>query len=257
MIISVPKADLFRHPSYDSEHTDEVMFGTDVEITDKIEPFIKITTDYGYTGWTDQKNAAEKLAPANKVVIAKWADLLKSAENYYPPVMTLPMGSLVDAGYSPEFKKHAFVILPDKRIFYIRKEALGEIPRLLPEDEARRTICDTAKTFYQTQYRWGGRTHMGIDCSGLAFTAYRAAGITIWRDAQIDKTKILKKITLEEAKRGDLLFFEGHMAIYLEDNDFIHAAAAPGQVEIASLDLKKSNYSDWCAKHLINAGTVF
>lgn len=257
MVISVPVSHVFRYPTYDSEHIDEVMFGTDVEIEDKVGRFVKIKTEYGYTGWVNADDVSEKLAEANRVVILPWADLLRDDRNFYAPVMTLPLGSKVDAGYSEQFKHHAFVVLPDKRMFYIRKEALGNIPDGRDEKTARETICNTALSFLGVQYRWGGRTHKGIDCSGLAFTSYRMAGIGIWRDAKPDMTPGLKKIPIDEALRGDLLFFEGHMAVYLGDGCFVHASSGADKVTVASFNPASQNYSEWCAKNLICAGTVF
>ncbi len=257
MIISVPVADVFRYPSDDSEHIDEVMFGTDVKVIDRIGRFAHIITEYGYSGWTDGSGISKKLAEANKVIVLPWADLLKDDRNFRAPVMTLPFGSKVDVGYSEQFPRHAFVVLPDKRMFYIRKEALGDIPRRQEEKKARETVCSSALSFLGVQYRWGGRTHCGVDCSGLAFTACRMAGINIWRDADPDKTPGLKKIDLGDAKCGDLLFFPGHMAVYLGGMTFIHASSGAAKVTIASFDSASSDYSEWCAQNLICAGTVF
>ncbi|MDD4125115.1 MAG: SH3 domain-containing C40 family peptidase [Eubacteriales bacterium] len=257
MVISVPVSDVFRYPSYDSEHIDEVMFGTDVEVADTMCGFVKITTEYGYSGWINEHDISVKLAEPNRIILFPWADLLKDDRNFYAPVMTLPLGSKVDAGYSEQFKRHAFVVLPDKRIFYIRKEALGNIPDGKSEEKARKIICETALSFLGVQYRWGGRTHKGIDCSGLAFTSYRMAGINIWRDADPDMTPGLVKITLGKAKPGDTLFFKGHMAIYLGDGSFVHASSSEARVTVASFDCNSINYSEWCDHNLICAGTVF
>ncbi|NLN55609.1 MAG: C40 family peptidase [Clostridiales bacterium] len=257
MIVSVPVAHLFRYPAESSEHVDEAMFGTEVEIIDKVENFVKIKTEYGYSGWVDKESLSEKLADPNRIIVLPWADLLPNDKNFNKPVMTLPMGSKVDAGFSEQFDRHAFVVLPDKRMFYIRKAALGNIPENLDEKNAREIICKTALSFSGVQYRWGGRTHMGIDCSGLAFTACQMAGIPIWRDADPGKTPDLKPLPLDSAKKGDLLFFKGHMAVYLGEGSFVHASSGDGRVTVASFDKNSINFNEWCANNLICAGTVF
>lgn len=257
MIISVPVCDLYRYPSADSEHIDEAMFGTEVKITDSAAGFVKIITEYGYEGWINQSETANEAEKPNSVITFPWADLLKDDKNFFAPVLTLPFGAKVAAGFSESFPRHAFVILPDKRMYYLRKEALGEPPAGLSEEKAREVIIKTSLSFLGVQYRWGGRTHMGIDCSGLAFNSYRAAGINIWRDAYIEKSPALKRIPLERAKPADLLFFDGHMAVYLGEGKFIHSASSGARVDFASFDENSPVYSEWCAQNLICAGTAF
>ncbi|MBR4279122.1 MAG: C40 family peptidase, partial [Clostridia bacterium] len=82
-------------------------------------------------------------------------------------------------------------------------------------------------------------TPYGVDCSGLCFNAYRFNGINIWRDADFERSESLRKIDLAEAKKGDLLFFKGHVAMYLGDGEIIHASASAGRVVIENYDDKE------------------
>ncbi len=257
MIVSVPVAYLYRYPTFDSEHVDDALYGTEVEVLDRLCGFAKIRTSYGYEGYIDVTEIAEKLASPNRIVTAPWADLKKSPENFYAPVMALPMGALVDVGFSKEIPRHAMVVLPDKRMFYIRLEDIGEIPVYKDEETARETICRYALSFMGTQYRWGGRTHSGVDCSGLAFTAYQMAGITIWRDADIDRTPGMKKIPLDSAKKGDLFFFPGHVAVCIGGKRFVHSSSGRNFVGINSLDKDDPDYSEWYLNNLKCVGTMF
>ena len=85
-----------------------------------------------------------------------------------------------------------------------------------PEETFRESIVQTAYSYLGTQYRWGGKTACGIDCSGLAFMSYFRNGILIWRDAAIKEGYPVHEIPIEQAKPGDLLFFPGHVAIIWE-----------------------------------------
>jgi cell wall-associated NlpC family hydrolase len=98
------------------------------------------------------------------------------------------------------------------------------------KEELRKGIVEAALSYLGVQYRWGGRTPAGVDCSGLCFMAYRLNGLTIWRDADVDRNPHLRKIPLEEAKPGDMMFFPGHVAMYLGNGEFVHSAATPGMV---------------------------
>lgn len=75
------------------------------------------------------------------------------------------------------------------------------------EEAFRESIVQTAYSYHGTQYRWGGKTACGIDCSGLAFMSYFRNGILIWRDAAIKEGYPVHEIPIEQAKPGDLLFF--------------------------------------------------
>ena len=257
MIISVPCAFLMRYPDPSSEHVDDAVYGTECELLDKLAGYCLIRTSYGYEGYVRENEIAEKLAEPNRVVTAMWADLVREPNNFHSPELTLPFGSLVDAGFPREYPRYAMIVLPDKRMFFIRAEQLGEIPVQKDEQTSRKVICDVAKTFLGVQYRWGGRTHAGIDCSGLAFTSYRAAGINIWRDADIDKNPNMRNICKEELEPGDLIFFPGHVAVSLGGGSFIHATSSGARVCMASLEKGRPDYNEWCANNIICCKTVF
>ena len=231
MVVCVPFAPLFASPELMSEQVDELLYGEEVEIIDELGGFYRIKTDYGYTGWTIKPNLFEKLHDANHIVTSSFADLLFEGRNYFHPPITLPRGARVDVGFSHKEDKYGFAVLPSKRIYYIKKDHIAPLSSAKKESEElfRESVVETAKEYLGVQYRWGGRTHMGIDCSGLCFNAYRFNGVDIWRDADIDKSENLRKIEISEAKKGDLVFFEGHMAIWLGNGEIIHSSASKGK----------------------------
>lgn len=258
MTICVPVAHIYRYPDLKSEHVDEALFGDTVEIKESAAGFCRITTDYGYSGYIEESSVSQENAAPNMSIAHSFADLLYEGKNYYCPYMTLPKGSRVDASFSKHNDRYGFVALNDKRIFYIHKSALAPIPEM-PKDEetARRAIADTALSYLGTQYRWGGRTHSGIDCSGLAFMAYRLNGAAIWRDAVMEKSIKIKETTLEKAKMADLLYFEGHIAIYLENGLFVHSSASAGGVCYGSFDKDSEYFNEYLSDKLLHVGTYF
>ena len=75
------------------------------------------------------------------------------------------------------------------------------------EEAFRESIVQTAYSYLGTQYRWGGKTASGIDCSGLAFMSYFRNGILIWRDAAIKEGYPVHEIPIEQA-RVTFCFFQ-------------------------------------------------
>ena len=125
------------------------------------------------------------------------------------------------------------------------------------ERETREAVVRTAQSYLGTQYRWGGKTHAGVDCSGLAFMSYRMSGLTLYRDAVMEKSGILHEIDYAQAQPGDLLFFKGHVAVYAGGGRFIHASASAGKVVYGSIEPDDELYLPELHKNLLHTGTVF
>jgi cell wall-associated NlpC family hydrolase len=102
-------------------------------------------------------------------------------------------------------------------------------------------IATISKSLLGTPYRFGGDTPKGFDCSGLIHYVYKQAGIEVPRSSQLLYLQA-KKIPLDKLQSGDLLFFKisgktvSHVAIYLNNERFIHAPSSGKSVSTARLD---------------------
>jgi hypothetical protein len=98
------------------------------------------------------------------------------------------------------------------------------------------------RMFLGVPYLWGGTSDFGYDCSGFTQRLFRYSGIEIPRNSNWQRDAGQKVKDLDHARNGDLVFFRGHVAIYLGDGKIIHANLSHGGVSIT--DLKdRSEYS--------------
>ena len=127
------------------------------------------------------------------------------------------------------------------------------------EEAFRAAVCEQAKKYMGTEYRWGGKSGRGIDCSGLVSSAYMQCGVLIYRDAKIIEGWPMHEVAFENKKPGDALFFPGHVALYLGEGRYIHStgAAASGGVVINSLEPSDPLYREDLVKCLYAVGSVF
>ena len=147
-------------------------------------------------------------------------------------------------------------LLTEDRVDYFakRREALA-----VSEEAFREGIVASAREFLGTQYRWGGKSSQGIDCSGLAFMSFLDNGLLIWRDAGIVEGYPIKSISSEALKKGDLIFFPGHVAMYLGEGRYIHSTGfyKTPYVTINSLNEEDEDYREDLAQKITGYGSVF
>ena len=251
--------------------TDEALLGMTVEITGEADELgrLPIKTFYGYPGRVQaqdlvQGKAAESfMALPQKVVLHKnFVDVLAEPKVQGAYVMTgIPRGARLAIcgeaadGWQP-------VQLPDGRKGYVCESAL-DTPSQTPCAEnhraLRKALTAAARLYAGTQYRWGGKTPMGIDCSGLCSMAYLLCGIVIWRDAHIKEGYPIHEIPLSEIRAGDLLYFPGHVAMYLGGGEYIHSTGRAGDngVTINSLYPEAPNYRADLPGQITAVGSYF
>lgn len=127
------------------------------------------------------------------------------------------------------------------------------------EGAFRESLVKSARAYLGVQYRWGGKSSQGLDCSGLVFMSYLENGVLIYRDAKILPEYPVHEISRDGLKAGDLIFFPGHVAMYMGDGMYIHATAFEQTpcVTINSLKPGDALYRDDLARQITGCGSIF
>lgn len=293
--IIVPQAFLYeKHPSIaanmeKSNIADQVLQGWMVGILDVRKDYLRVRTHYGYEGWlsiraVDLSNQPERVGNEETacVIISRFADVMTIPSVRGIVMSTLARGSFVQLLGDDEENGYCFVKDACGRLGFVPKVSIRKRmdtdqfliegtpftdASMLPvdfrepenEERFREHVIETAKGYLGTPYRWGGKTPEGIDCSGLAFMSYLINGVLIYRDAVIRDGYPIHKIPRELAKKGDLFFFPGHVAIYLGEERFIHSTGSAGSFGcvINSFDPRDPDYREDLANSITAVGSIF
>lgn len=242
-------APLYRVPGLSAERVDEALAGMKVECLEERDGFVRIRTPYQYEGWTEKRCLCEEdpawLEGERRLVMQPWGDVQAGPKTQTQVLFSLPRGA--EVALLERQDTWARIALPDGSGGWIPEKFLSPLPedwRSRPEAELRAAICRTAELYLGTQYRWGGKTPLGLDCSGLCSMAYMLNGIYIHRDASLQEGFPLHEIPPSQAREGDLLFYPGHVVMLLPGKRYIHSTCGGGahRVMYNSLDPASPEY---------------
>jgi cell wall-associated NlpC family hydrolase len=212
-------------PAHDAPLLTEALGGERVTIYETDEEgwaWGQLQSD-GYVGWLPAAALlAPKGQPTHKVAALRTL-VFPGPSIKLPPTEGLPLGARL-------------VVVRSEDTFAVTA-AGGYLPRrhLAPLDSAEIDFVALAERFVGTPYLWGGKSSLGIDCSGLVQVTLSACGAPCPRDSDMQEAALGAPIALSDLRRGDLMFWKGHVAIARSTTSLIHANAFHMAVAIEPL----------------------
>ena len=170
----------------------------------------------GYVGWLPDRALAKPAAAPTHKVTALRTFAFPGPSIKLPPVETLSMGAMLTVAR----EDGTFAVTREG--WYLPRSHVGGI------DEMAADFVAVAERFVGTPYLWGGKSSIGIDCSGLVQVALNAAGTGCPRDSDMQRDGLGRALAAAEyqhLQRGDLIYWKGHVAIARDADSIVHANA--------------------------------
>ncbi|OKO79685.1 NlpC/P60 family protein [Bradyrhizobium sp. NAS96.2] len=211
-------APLRRAPAADAEQMTQALKGERVTVYDRNGEgwaWGQLADD-GYVGWIPDAALAKPGTTATHKVTALRTLAFPGPSIKLPPVEALAMGTKL-------------AIVREDGAFAVSREGWHfPRPHVGPLGAMAEDFVAIAEQFVGTPYLWGGKSSLGIDCSGLVQIALTAAGTGCPRDSDMQQEGLGRELTATESKhlqRGDLIFWKGHVAIVRDATTIVHANA--------------------------------
>ena len=226
---------LWAQPNKDQPITSELLFGENVAVFESISEdwsWVQNQTDC-YVGWIKSNSLCEANSEITHTVSALRTYLFPKPEHKLVPIGIISYGSRLSVVNEHVERGTKYAILADGSAV-IQKH-------IRPIEEYSSDFVAEAEKFIGAPYLWGGRTSIGLDCSALVQLTLNRIGVDCPRDSDLQENVIGEGLDistgLPELQRGDLIFWNGHVAIMLDSMKLIHANAYTMSVEIELAEL--------------------
>lgn len=220
--VVVPVADIRPQPDLAKGIDSQVLMGEDVRVLDRAGGWAWIACEAdSYVGYVPESALADGFAAPTHIVSVPRTFAYPGPDLRFPVTHALSMGSRVEVVGQADTRGTGYALLADgTAIIAAHCRPMRDLPS--------RDALDHAALFLETPYLWGGRSGFGIDCSGLVQMCLAMTGKSAPRDSDMQAAGLGTLIDprADGLRRGDLVFWKGHVA-FMEDADImLHASGA-------------------------------
>ncbi len=243
-VVTSNAVDLWSQPKFNSERLSQILFNDYLKVKKENNGYCFVEQTDGYSGWVDKRYIFFiSLIDFNKIkingTVVTPKAVTKTAKNKPTPPFFLHYGTKLSVNFrTPNF---VTVQLLNGESFRLKNATIKPIKQIMSNETTGRLIIKEANRFLGVPYLWGGVTPMGFDCSGFTRSIFDRFGFYLPRDTK-DQIRVGTKITRTDIKSGDLLFFKRHVAIAVNNDEFIHASIGGSGVQINSFVENSLNY---------------
>ena len=203
-----PFSNIYKLPNIRSEVTSQILYGERFKILSKRKGWIKIKSLYDrYSGFIKDKKYVKELKISHKVNNIE-ANIFKNPNT--KTKKNLYFGSKL----SVLEKRNGFARFDKNQ--WVKSKDIKKITH------KEKNFVKILKLFLKTKYVWGGKTNKGIDCSALLQIFFYYNNLFYPRDTKDQINYSIKKIS-KKFKKGDIIFWKGHVAICINSKQLIHA----------------------------------
>jgi cell wall-associated NlpC family hydrolase len=194
----------------------ELLLGEEVRVFERAEGWAWVqAVDDGYVGYLPE-DALGPVVAATHIVTVPRTFVYSGPDLRFPTRTALSMGSRLTIAGEAETRGTRYLLLEDGGALVAS--------HLRPvSDPPAPDYVSVAGLFLETPYLWGGKSGFGIDCSGLVQLAMRLAGHAAPRDSDMQASGLGMPIERKDLRRGDLVFWKGHVAIMEDERTMLHA----------------------------------
>ncbi|MGH6735672.1 MAG: NlpC/P60 family protein [Methyloceanibacter sp.] len=215
--VAAPSLPLRREPRFDSTLDTEALLGETLTVYEEREGWAWVQLDRdSYVGYMPSDGLVPVITPLTHRVSVLRTYVFPEPDTKSPPLAMLSL----NAGVAMAEEQGRFLQLQNGGFLYAQHAR--------PVGEVASDFVAVAEAFLGTPYLWGGRTSVGLDCSGLVQLAAEATGHRLPRDADMQAIEAGRVVAWREGaalRRGDLVFWEGHVGIMTSPRTILHANA--------------------------------